>query len=233
MMKLAYFKHKLAELLVNDVFLVPMRSYSSVGTNCRFTMSEQRAVTTLINKINQRIEILSANDLLNDKIVLCAVNSAWSINSVGLTTVYGENYSAYKRHNLSYQCHSLPNGLLKGCAEQNAIGATAAQGIPYALFKEVIVLSYTPCINTKLTHNSQCGVMLPCLECISIIKHVSNLVFNHSNTSLRLTIINTSSHVNICQNKTLAHIFKDNPVVTNYYYHTINEAGRLELSALL
>lgn len=51
-------------------------------------------------------------------------------------SVFGVNHALHLRRNQGFKL----NGILKGCAEQNALGAVAAQGVPFHCVREVLLM---------------------------------------------------------------------------------------------
>jgi len=80
--------------------------------------------------------------------------------------INGINHELHKRVN---QNHSILRGVLKGCAEQNALGSFAAQGLRYADITNIFLyVSRTdgPCMEGPR--------YVPCPECWNLLSIVSD-----------------------------------------------------------
>lgn len=99
---------------------------------------------------------------------------------VQLRGIFGVNYSLHQRANRDSSL-SL-KGILKGCAEQNALGALAAQGVPFSAVREVYLYAerVRPC-----SHQSHL-VAMPCVHCWRYLAQVGKAVHDCSNRRLHV-----------------------------------------------
>lgn len=85
-----------------------------------------------------------------------------------LATAFGVNFGAHKRVNLASGCMPL-RGLLKGCAEQNALGVVAASGVPFCDVRGVVV------VTSGAAKEPRGGDSLPCPSCQRMLSQVGRL----------------------------------------------------------
>ena len=149
-------------------------------------------------------------------LVACAVTAETPTHTA---SIFGVNFELHRRVNYSSQGTSasarlpvdgveedsspLLRGVLKGCAEQNALGALAAQGVPYHCVSEVLLYS-EPASGSTLAHDAHVAnsngcpnckstgpassVLFPCPECWHHLSKVGEMVARRGGRPLRLVV---------------------------------------------
>jgi hypothetical protein len=93
-----------------------------------------------------------------------------------LSSLVGVNHALHKGVNDG----ACLNGILKGCAEQNAIGAVAAQGIPFHRIRGF-------CLYSECTGECR-STMYPCPQCYNHLLKIAGMVKAHSGIHLQLVV---------------------------------------------